>query len=576
MERRFTRVAIAALLAAGCILLSAPAAHPKLQLWYWHHSDLTTDQSVAASKALIDRAAKCGYTGLAFWDNGFARLGDPSWPPANVARLREVAAYAASKGLLVMESGAPFGWSNPALTANGNLAEGQRVIGARFRVARSGRELEFVNGLAPLENTGFEQGHSAWFGTGDAGIGLSSAAHGGKQAAVIVDSSGNARFRQKVTLTPWRQYHLRLWFKSKNFQGPAVVEVQDWWHRKAARFYAELPARGTHEWTRLDYTFDSQDTGWAYLYFGVWGPGKGVLWFDDVQLEETGPVYVLRRPGAPLTLYDPDHTRTIYREGRDYEYVCDPALSGPQAVFRDDYHTPVHVKLPAGTSLRPGQTVAMDYYAVFPIPPDHQVAMCLTEPAVFRWVENNARAAKAALPSGSNMLLVYDELRQANSCASCRAKHMNAGELLAWNVSGVAKLYGDIIPDSPLWIWSDMFDPAHNARSNYWYVEGDLTGSWKGLPARVGVLNWNHSRLRESLEWFAGMHSAQPVAHRQIIAGYYDSGKGSNARDDLVTARGIPGIAGIMYVTWRDDYSQLERFAEAARAGWREYQGAAR
>ncbi|HLH02591.1 MAG TPA: hypothetical protein VKX25_07465 [Bryobacteraceae bacterium] len=565
----------ALLVVAAMSLIAAP---PQLQLWYWHHSDLNSDKAVAQSKALIDRAAKAGYNGLAFWDGGWIFLGAPFWPAENAARLREVSEYAVSKGMRVMGSGAPFGWSNPALTAsNGNFSEGQRITGARFRVAPNGRELEFVNGLAPLENPGFENGREAWFGTGDPAIGLSSASHSGKQAAVIVDATGNARFRQRISLTPWRQYHIRLWMKSKEFRGgPAVVEIQDFWHRKRFRFYTALAAAGTHDWKRLDFTFDSQDTGWAYLYFGVWGPTKGVLWFDDVQLEETAPVYVVRRSGAPLTLYDPDHSRTVYQEGRDFNYVCDPVLSNPKTVFRDDYHTPVHITLPGGTHLRSGQTVALDYYAAFPIPGDGQMAMCLTEPGVFRWIESNARATKDVLPPQGDMLLVYDELRHANSCAGCRARQLTAGELLAWNVNKVAAIYQRLLPETPLWVWSDMFDPLHNAHDNYYYVEGDLAGSWKGLPARVGVLNWNHPHLRQSLEWFAGMHSEQPVAHRQIIAGYYDSGRGATAREDFETARGIPGIAGIMYVSWKDDYSQLESFAEAARAGWREYQSSVR
>ncbi len=557
-----------------CALVTSSAPNKKspLQLWYWHHSDLTTDEGVRLSKALIDRAARCGYTGLAFWDNSFGYLSEPFWPKANIQRLRGVIEYATAKGLQVMGSGAPFGWSNAALTSNGNMAEGQRVLGAIFQVDRNGKQLDFVNSFPGLNNAGFEAGRSEWFDTGDPAIGLNSEAHTGKQAAVIVDTPGNARFRQKVTLTPWRQYHLTIWFKSKDFRGPAAIEVLDWWHRRVNRFYTEIPAAGTHGWTKLDVTFDSQDTRWAYLYFGIWGKSSGILWFDDVQLEETAPVYVIRRSGTPLRIYDPDDEAQVYREGRDYNYVFDSVLSAPRVVFRDLYHSPVRITLPAGTRLRPGQKVAMDYYAVFPIPQDQQVGMCLTDPGVFRWLEGNARALKSVMPGSGDVLLVYDEMRQANSCAGCREKKMSAGELLAWNVEKTAKLYSAVLPRAPLYVWSDMFDPAHNAHDHYYYVEGDLAGSWKGLPAAVGVLNWNHPHLRESLEWFAGSTAAQPVPHKQIIAGYYDSGKGDSAEKDLQVARDIRGIEGIMYVTWRDDYSQLENFATSATQAWSSYQ----
>ena len=458
-----------------------------LQLWYWHHSQLETAEGVSASKALIDRAARAGYTGAAFWDGTFARLSDPAFPRINAERLKEVMQYASSKGLRVLGSGAPFGWSNGALIPDGNLAEGQRVIGATFKVDRAHAQLKFVNSLAPLRNSGFEEGRSEWFDTGDNAIGISQQAHSGRQSAVIVDTPGNARFRQKITLAPWHQYHLTLWFKSKDFRGPAAVEVLDWWHRSVNRFYTEIAAGGTHDWTRLDFTFNSQDTRWAYLYFGIWGRSSGVLWFDDVQLEETAPVYVIRRPGALLRLYDPNNSDSVYQEGRDFNHVFDPVLSPPHAVFRDVYHTPVRITLPATTRLRQGQTVALDYYAVFPIPQDEQVALCLTEPGVFRWLNQNAIAVQSIMPQNSDILLGYDELRQANSCAACRAMHMDAGELLAWNVRKTVDVYHAATPGVHLYVWNDMFDPTHNAHDHYFYVEGDLAGSWKGLPGEVRV-----------------------------------------------------------------------------------------
>jgi hypothetical protein len=57
-----------------------------------------------------------------------------------------------------------------------------------------------------------------------------------------------------------------------------------------------------------------------------------------------------------------------------------------------------------------------------------------------------------------------------------------------------------------------------------------------------------------------------------MIAGYYDKGNGSaEATKELKEAAGIPGVMGMMYTTYGDDYSQLEKFAAAAKAGWPEY-----
>jgi hypothetical protein len=117
-----------------------------------------------------------------------------------------------------------------------------------------------------------------------------------------------------------------------------------------------------------------------------------------------------------------------------------------------------------------------------------------------------------------------------------------------------------------------MFDPNMNAVDNYYLVEGDLTGSWTGLPADVILMNWNLSALNTSAAWFAGLNPQQPVAHQQVIAGYYDSGNGAtSATTELAQVSGVPGVIGLMYTTWQDDYSQLGAFAGAVRAGWNTY-----
>ncbi len=237
---------------------------------------------------------------------------------------------------------------------------------------------------------------------------------------------------------------------------------------------------------------------------------------------------------------------------------------GP-AGFTLEQAEPTHVVRRAGAPLRireDGGEVSMDYYAVTPVYGEG-VGLCLTGPDVRRWAEGNARAVEALLPADSPLFLQYDEMRQMNSCERCRAMHMTAGELLAWHLRGtVASL-----PSRRLYVWSDMFDPWHNAHDHYYYVEGDLKGSWEGLPRAVTVMNWNGHR-RASLEFFAAR------GNRQVIAGYYDPpGKDGwrAAREELAAANGIAGIAGAMYTTWQDDYSQLENYAQGARRQWAEY-----
>jgi hypothetical protein len=102
-----------------------------------------------------------------------------------------------------------------------------------------------------------------------------------------------------------------------------------------------------------------------------------------------------------------------------------------------------------------------------------------------------------------------------------------------------------------------MFDPYHNARKDFYLVNGDLAGSWEGLPKEMSLVNWNHGEAERSLPFFAER------GHRQVLSGYYDSDAKSIA-GWLQQGKGLAGIDGAMYTTWQNDFSGLEAFAEAA------------
>jgi hypothetical protein len=566
---------------AACALAScahrgpAPAPPPASpQLWYWHHSLLNSPAELQASVARIDQAYADGYTGVAFWDVSFAHLNSPAWPSGARDYLRQAMTYAQSKGMKVLALGAPYGYSNEVLHTNPNWAEGQRVIGSRFTVERDRRRLRFLSSFPGVANGGFESGESNWiaknrFGKGDPGVGVDPlTSHTGMLSGVIRNAPGNGRFHQTLTLIPWRQYHVRLWVKTEAYRGSApVLEIFDAGDQDKSRLYKYLNVSATQDWIRFDATFNSQDSTSVHLYFGVWGGSAGTIWFDDVSLEETALVYLLRRSGTPLQIYDPE-TKAVFHEGADVDPIRDPKLTGD---FPDDFHDPPEVTLPADTSLRPGETVVIDFYAAQPVN-GSQMNLCLTEPDAQAWAVENSRSIAAIAPPRTGFFLMYDEMRQMNSCALCRSMHLSAGELLARHVSQTVAMYQSLRPGADVYVWSDMFDPYANAHDHYFLVEGDLAGSWKGLPPSVMVMNWNLGHLKDSLEWFSGGSRKQPVPHRQIIAGYYDSHDGDAAATaELRQARGIPGIDGLMYTTWVPDDSQLKAFADAAKRHWAEY-----
>ncbi len=149
----------------------------------------------------------------------------------------------------------------------------------------------------------------------------------------------------------------------------------------------------------------------------------------------------------------------------------------------------------------------------------------------------------------------HDELRVAGWCRSCREAHKTPGELLAANVRRCVEILKEVNPQARVVVWSDMFDPNHNAVDQYYLVNGSLRGSWEGLPKEVVIANWNRGKGAASLKWFADR------GHAQVMAGYYDHSPPDFPTWDAA-ARGVPGVTGFMYTTWQHRYDQLEAFGK--------------
>ena len=541
-------------------------------LWYWQTEYPVTQADVTSIEAQIDRAFTYGYIGVAFWSATPGLIGgaDNSY---SLPFLQQLISYAQAKGMQTMVGTSPFGYSDDALVNNGNWAEGEHITGSQFTVNASKTALVPVNSFGGLVNPGFESGLAGWSSDNSTNMGIDPiVAHSGTASGYITNATSTSQFHQTLNVIPWRQYHARVWIKTSNFQGLAQIQVIDP-ATKVMSFDSTVGQQSTQDWTAVDVTFNSRGSAQPAFMFGVFGASSGTIWFDDAFIEETSLIYVLRRSGTPLTAYDPAHPATIFQEGTDFNPITDPQIaSGIPFPFSKFYHLPGTVTLPSTTSLQPGQTVAIDYYAVQPAQQGADVGICLTEPSAQTWLQQNAQAVVSDLPAGLSFLLGYDEMRHMNSCALCKAKNMTAGQLLAWHVTNTYNMYHSLAPSASYYIWSDMFDPYHNAIDNYYFVEGNIAGSWTGVPSAVTVMNWNLGNLTNSLTWFSGLNPQQPTHYNQVIAGYYDSGDGAgSATQELQQAAGIPGVKGLMYTTWGSDYSQLQQFATAAKSHWSSY-----
>jgi hypothetical protein len=306
----------------------------------------------------------------------------------------------------------------------------------------------------------------------------------------------------------------------------------------------------TQDWTVHHVVFNSLQFTEATLYFGAWGAKSGELWVDDFTLEEAGLVNLLRRAGCPFVVKT-DEGATLL-EGRDFEAVSDARMGQRgYAGNYDVWHEPptIKTKLPDGTRLRVSFFHPVTIY-------DGQICACPSEPKTLELLRDQARRmTEVWQPRG--FMMSHDEWRVMNWCDACQQRHLDAGAMVADNVRECIAIAQQAAPSAGLYVWNDMFDPHHNARNNYYLVRGDLAGSWEGLSPDVVIMNWNLRKLGESAPFFAER------GHRQIIAGYYDANV-EQLREHLAAVKNVRGVIGVMYTTWKKNYTDLEAFAHIA------------
>jgi hypothetical protein len=510
-------LAMLGLLAAG----TAGPAEPR-ELWLYYGVNLAADPEVAKLEAVWRRAAAAGYRHVMLADPKFARLGQMD--AHYFENVRRVRSLAATLHLEIVPCVFQVGRAGTMLATAPDLAEALPVRHAQF-VVRGGTAR-----LAPDPAVAFGT-RPDWR---DPNVGWS------PELASVRDNGFRARFMYRVRVQPFRCYHVSVEIRTAEFTGLPLIQVLA--DGQPIHFTKTLGARPSQPWTRHDILFNSLDHSRVEVYFGVWRAARGTLDWRRWRIEESGPVNLVRRPGAPLVVAG-------RVEGRDFAPLSDSLLGRtPWPGNYDEWHEPPALKtsLPEGTRLDVSWYHAAVVYG-------QQVACCLSDTAVDARLRDEARRVRAAwAPSG--LMMMHDEIRAIGWDAVCAARGLTPGALLAGQVRRcVAMLKG-----ATVYVWNDMFDPYQNAVRDYHLVNGDLSGSWKGLGPEVVIVNWNAARRDESLRFFAS------TGHRQVIAGYYDS-RPEGIRDWLRSARDVPGVIGIMYTTWRQNYDDLEAFARACR-----------
>ncbi len=497
---------------------------PTPALWLYTGAELAKDGEVERVTALWARAAAAGYSHVVLTDPRFDRLGEVDAAYlANAARVKHAAD---SLGLTVVPALFPIGRSSTLLALDPNLAEALPVRGALLEV-RGGEARVVADPPVTLAAAPAHRERGVAFERG---------------MLVVRPPARRTRAAWDVTVAPFRCYHVSVEARTRDYDGEVMVNVTA--GERALAFMRPAPLAPTQDWTRIDVVFGSLDHDRVTVWLDGRRPTRGTLEWRDWRIEEVGPVNLVRRPSTPFQIAG-------LTEGDGFDTVRDTLLGMvPWRGQYEPWHTPpaIRVRQPDGTRLRAS-------WWFVPVLYNRQVTICPSESSTVALLADQARRMRA-LWDAPGYLMMHDEIRVMGWDPACRA-YGSPGEALAAN----ARACVNSLEGARAYVWGDMFDPYQNAVKDDHLVAGLMSGSWEGLDSSVTIVNWNARRAATSLRFFAGR------GHRQVLAGYYDGGP-TQVRGWLAASRGIPGIEGIMYTTWKGNYDDLEAFAREVRDGW--------
>lgn len=531
-------------------LQAAPLTDRFVWVFGW---DLGEDKSVAEVTRLLERASQHGINGAVF--SGFDALEKDS--PEKLQRLERLREVCEKKHLEFIPSVFSIGYGGGFLAINRNLAEGVPVNGATF-VVENGRARMIPDSAAKIVNGDFESykgnklsGFDFNDQPGEISFIDTKVKHGGNSALrfehFTANEYGHGRIMQKVKVTPHRSYRLTLWVKTEQLQPKGCFHILVLAKgREIAPREFDVPS--TTDWRKITMLFNSLDFDNVMVYAGVWEAREGRFWLDDCSLEEVGPVNALRRPGTPFQVQSRDGSAT-FTEGKDYILKMDPLNP-----WRDDGE-PAKIQIPAGSRIHNGDVLSVDWFHSMVIH-NSQVTVCMGEPEVYAIIDREAKIlAERFHPK--RVLLSMDEVRMGGTCNACRGKNM--AELMGQCVSKQAECIRHYNPGTQIYVWSDMFDPKHNAKPDYYLVKGDFTGSWNYLPKDIIIAVWGREPRVENMRFFSA-HGFETLG-----ACYYDADDLKDVKGWLDLVQKTPKARGLMYTPWERKYSLLPEFGDLVR-----------
>ena len=531
--------------------------------WAMVRTQLESDGDVEKIRGIAETAASHGLNGILL-GAGLDTL--DALRPERQRRLQAVRRICSERHLDIIPSIFTPGYGGGLLGEDRNLAEGLPVEGALF-VARDGQAILAADPPVRLRNGGFEdvrEGALADFEvSGVLGRTVFQDATDVREGKVSLRLENFAsqpgesiRLGQWVKVQPRRLYRLSGQVKARNLKASDPfgetrfqLEVLGGDEKRPLQ-YENPPLAPTDDWHRVAVAFNTWGYDKVLVSPVVAGGGEGQVWIDDLQLEEIALVNVLRRPGTPLTVRG-EANGVPYVEGKDFRYVADPLMD-----FHFDHPSPVLQLLP-GSAIREGERLRVGFYhSVFLY--NDQVPLCLAEPKAYELWNERVRTIEALLAPRA-WFLNADEHRALGTCQACKRSGQTLGEIQADSLTRQYRMIRALNPQAEVFVWSDMFDPHHNAGTEkkwYYLTEGSFAGSWKHIPKDVNIVCWYFERREASLKHFSSL------GFKTMAGAYYDADDLSNPTAWLQSLDATPGAVGILYTTWLDKYELLGAFGD--------------
>lgn len=518
--------------------------------WVYVSSGLGSDQELARVEGIARTASEHGLNGILF-SGGFDAMDLKT--PEELARLTHLKQTCDRLGIEIIPSGFGVGYGGGVLSHDKNLAAGQPVRGALF-VAKGNEAHLVADPAVKIANGNFEKvtdNFPADFTAHGSRAVLDTIVTHGEHATVrfenFTDPDAGVYVAQSVRVHPYRCYRLRAWVKTEGAGPQMAMHLLAVAPDGRSLDYMEPPLPETSDWHEVVWGFNSWYADQVEFRAGVSDGKHGKVWISDLSMEEVGLTNVLRRPGTPVTVRN-EKTGKVYTEGRDYAAISDPQLD-----FSWNHEGPAIHLLP-GSHIHSGDRLRVDYYHGTTIYRD-QTTIDMSEPAVYAvWQHQIPLIEKYLAPK--KYFLSMDEVRVGGFCEACQRRHLSMNQILGDCATRQYQMIRAANPQAEVYVWSDMFDPNHNAVDKYHLINGSFIGTWNYIPKDMIIACWYYEKRDQSLAFFS------KLGYRTLGAGYYDADDLENPKGWLKSLEGTPGADGIMYTTWENKFQLLPAFGD--------------